>query len=316
MRDKIFGCIQEHNTFVVAYSGGLDSHVLLHIMAQLQAEHADIRVQAVHVNHQLNSLSNTWAQHCHTVCTALNIPIFIEKIKLQVKPRDSLEEIARDARYAIFKQYLAKNSVLLTAHHLNDQAETFLLQALRGAGPKGLSAMPVTKKWGEGILMRPLLSFSRDELAAYAHTHQLQWIDDDSNTNPRFRRNFLRHHIFPLLKKEYPAVMKNFSRSAQLTASSEKIVQAVVKNDFDTIKTDDVAKIDLKKLREFPEEKQKLLLREWFSRNQLRMPSSKHLQQLLRDVVHAGPEAKPVFALKTWSVRRDRVFLYFLPQCK
>src|SRR3990167_5845691 len=190
--------------FIIAYSGGLDSHVLLHAMAELKKDNLELNIHAVHVNHQINPESNNWAIHCKKTCDDLLIPITIETVDLNLKPGDSLEENARNARYAALKQYIDKNSVLLTAHNANDQAETFLLQALRGAGPKGLSAMPAKKRLGDGFLIRPLLSFSREKLEKYALENKLNWIEDDSNVDPRFRRNFLRHAVFPVLKQYWP----------------------------------------------------------------------------------------------------------------
>lgn len=289
--------VTNYRSLIVAYSGGVDSHVLLYLIASLRKKNPDLAIQAVHVNHQLNPQSDQWALHCQKICDDLKIPIAIEKIALNLKPGDSLEEEARHARYDALKKYIQKDAALLTAHNLNDQAETFLLQALRGAGPTGLSAMPVKKKFGDGFLIRPLLSISRDELEQYARDNQLQWIEDDSNVDPRFRRNFLRHEIFPILKKHWPSVMNNFSRSARVCAEHEKMMADMVKIDFEKIKTDDIAKIDLKKLREFSSEKQRLLLREWFSQNHLRMPNEKHLKQIQQDVINASPDAHPVFSL-------------------
>src|SRR3989338_9465331 len=206
MLKKILASFSDRKSkrFVIAYSGGLDSHVLLHAASQC-CNH----VIAVHVNHQLNKQSGAWATHCQQTCTDLNVDCYIETVSLDLKPGDSVEEKARLMRYAALEKYIDKNSVLLTAHTLNDQAETFLLQALRGAGPKGLSAMPIQKKFGEGMLYRPLLTCSRDDVSAYANAHQLQWIDDESNQDTRFNRNFLPRDIFPLLKARYSAVHEN-----------------------------------------------------------------------------------------------------------
>ncbi|EKD77022.1 MAG: tRNA(Ile)-lysidine synthetase [uncultured bacterium] len=307
---KMLQSLTKQNNFVIAYSGGVDSHVLLHAMTQLQKENANITLHAVHVNHHINLASDSWEKHCKKICGELNIPISVEKITLDLKPGDSLEEQARLARYAALRKYLDKDTVLLTAHNLNDQAETFLLQALRGAGSKGLSAMPDIKKFGNRVLIRPLLHFSREQLEQYALENKLKWIEDDSNTNPRFRRNFLRQDIFPLLKKQYPAVIQNLARSAKLISEQEKIIAEMVKHDFEKIKTTDPKKIDLKKLREFSSEKQKLLLREWFCQNQLRMPNEKHLHQIQRDVIDASANSQPKFALDNIVIKRDRAFLY------
>lgn len=302
--NSILNQLVSTSVFTIAYSGGLDSHVLLHAMAAHQKKHPEVSIHVVHVNHQLNSQSDAWAQHCQKVCHDLDLPITVETIKLALKPGDSLEEKARQARYDVLKKYVKKETVLLTAHNLNDQAETFLLQALRGAGPKGLSAMPVQKHFSEGVFLRPLLSFSRDALEKYARENNLQWIEDDSNVDPRFRRNFLRHEIFPLLEKYYPAVMQNFSRSARLCAEHEAIVGEMIQQDFELIKTDTISKIDLKKLKQFSDEKQRLLLREWFSRNHQRMPNEKHLKQIQKDMIYAAPDAHPVFCLGSILLKR------------
>lgn len=307
---NIIQSITDKQSFVIAYSGGLDSHVLLHAMYELKKNNPTIKIQAVHINHQINPNANAWATHCKKICAELNIPIAIEKVDLNLKPGDSLEENARDARYISLRKYIDKNSVLLTAHNANDQAETFLLQALRGAGPKGLSAMPMKKKLGDSFLIRPLLNFSREQLEKYARENNLQWIEDDSNVSLRFRRNFLRHEIFPRLKKEWPSVIENFSRSARLMAEHEKIISKITKADFQKIKTDDDKKINLKILREFSDEKQKLLLREWFSENNLRMPNEKHLKQIQKDVLNAASDAHPVFSLGNISIQRDRDYLF------
>lgn len=306
MLDKIFGYIQNYNSFVIAYSGGLDSHVLLHMMTQLQKENASLKIRAVHVNHQINPAADQWEKHCENICRELTIPFYSEKITLNLKPGDSLEEEARVARYAVLKKYLDTSTVLLTAHTCNDQAETFLLQAMRGAGSKGLSAMPVKKKMGASYLIRPLLSFTREALERYARENNLHWIEDESNADPRFDRNFLRHNIFPLLKTRRVAIVENFARSAKLIAMQEKIIAEVIMHDFETIKTDDPKKIDLKKLGEFSDEKQTLLLREWFARNHLRLPNERHIQQIQQAVIQARSDAKPIFCLGAISIRRQR----------
>lgn len=274
-----------HTSYIIAYSGGIDSHVLLHLMHEYKKTHPHLHLYAVHINHQLNPASSSWASHCQKICDELHIPLSIETISVPFKPGDSLEENARNSRYDILKKYLDEDTVLLTAHNQNDQAETFLLQALRGAGPKGLSAMPCKKKLGKSFLIRPLLSFTREKIEHYAKAHQLSWIEDTSNIDPRFRRNFLRHEIFPALQKMWPTVAENFSRSASLVAIQEKILNEYIQEDFKKIETDDPKKILLKELRAFSPEKQQLLLREWFFRNNMRMLNQKHLKQIQKDVI-------------------------------
>lgn len=315
----ILPALTEVQSFIIAYSGGLDSHALLHMMSEFKKNNPAINLHAIHINHQLNPLSNFWAQHCQKTCDELDIPITIENIDIHLKSGDSLEENARNARYTILQKYIDKNSVLLTAHHLNDQAETFLLQALRGAGSKGLSAMPVKKKFGDGFLIRPLLSFSRDELEKYARENKLEWIEDDSNIDPRFRRNFLRHEIFPLLKKQHPTVMQNFARSARLIAEQEKIIAEISKSDYDycrdaIYRVSDQSnahhRLSRSQLTLLSPSRQRLVLREWFAHNHLRMPNEKHLKQIQKDVLNAAPDAHPVFHLPDVEIWRDRQHIF------
>lgn len=288
----------------LGYSGGVDSHVLLHLLIM----HYRLPVTVVHVNHQLNPKAEQWSLHCQQICDDLNVPLHIEKIQIACKSGDSLEEKAREARYTVLKKYIDKNSVLVTAHNLNDQAETFLFQALRGSGTKGLSAMPVKKKFSEGFLIRPLLTISRDEIEEYAQKHQLIWIEDDSNTNTKFNRNFLRHDIFPLLKKRFPKCMENFARSAALMAEQEKIIREISEQDLLAMtQTHTLSVIELSK---YSEPRQRLILREWFRVNHLRMPSAKHLKQILKDVVHAAWDAHPVFHFDGVILRREKKHLF------
>ncbi|MDP1574434.1 MAG: tRNA lysidine(34) synthetase TilS [Coxiellaceae bacterium] len=296
--------------FVVAYSGGVDSHVLLHLLAHQK------NVTAVHVNHQLNPKSNVWAAHCEKICDELEIPLSIEKATIELKPGDSLEEKAREARYAILKRYVDKSSVLVTAHNLNDQAETFLFQALRGAGTKGLSAMPVKKIFGERFLIRPLLTVSREDIEKYARENKLQWIEDDSNVDTKFNRNFLRHDIFPLLKTRFPKCMENFARTARLMAEQETIISDIANADYQIVKKraqqgvcTSEASLSVAELSQFSEARQRLILREWFRKNNLRMPNEKHLKQIQKDVLTAAPDAHPKFKLGDIILVRERGFL-------
>lgn len=291
--------------YVIAYSGGLDSHVLLHAMNALRSKNSAITLQAIHVNHQLNPKANAWAQHCEKTANALPIPIVIESVTIDLKPGDSLEENARNARYAILKKYVNDNAVLLTAHTMNDQAETFLLQALRGAGSKGLSAMPEKKRMGNSFQIRPLLHFSRSDLENYARDHALEWIEDDSNVDTRFNRNYLRHDVFPVLKARFPAVMQNFSRSSRLIAEQESVIAEIAGADyaFCRLSIDRLSRLNLSSLSPA---RQRLVLREWFADNQLRMPNEKHVRQIQKDVFNAAPDAHPIFKLENVVISRDR----------
>ena len=168
----------------VAFSGGLDSTVLLHLLAQLARSEALPALSALHVHHGLQAAADGWPAHCQAVCRSLGIPLRVERV--QVAVGGSIEQAARDARYRAFQANLGEGQVLLTAQHLDDQAETLLFRLLRGAGLRGLAAMPASRPLGGGRLCRPLLGVSRAELEAYAQAHRLDWVEDPSNQDPRF----------------------------------------------------------------------------------------------------------------------------------
>ena len=188
------------SSYLLAYSGGMDSHVLLHLLADLQSAKKIPPLRAIYIDHGLQTIAATWAQHCEKITSALAIPYQSIALNLVPKQGESLEAVARQARYKTFAQQLQPNEILLTAHHQNDQAETVLLQLLRGSGVDGLAAMPVIKPFQAGQLLRPLLPYSRYDLECYAQQHQLNYIDDPSNINTDFDRNFLRQDILPRLQ--------------------------------------------------------------------------------------------------------------------
>ena len=180
-------------TWRVAFSGGLDSTVLLHLLAHLAKTQSLPALSAIYVHHGLQAAADAWPQHCQSVCDALGVPLQV--VHVQVQPGASLERAARDARYGAFVEATQTNEVLLTAQHRDDQAETLLFRLMRGAGVRGLAGMPRERALGRGHLLRPLLDVSRAELEAYAAEQQLHWIEDPSNQDCQFSRNYLRHQV-------------------------------------------------------------------------------------------------------------------------
>jgi len=207
----------------VAYSGGLDSHVLLHALAAVR-EQLPAPLVAVHVNHNLQSAAADWDAHCRAVCADLNIEYRSLSVDARHANGESPEAAARAARYRAITELLPAGQVLLTAHHQDDQAETLLLQLLRGAGPKGLAAMPESSALGQGRLLRPLLAVSRAELQAYAEQQELRWIEDPSNAQLDYDRNYLRHNILPLLQQRWPATSAVLARGARHQADAAQLL--------------------------------------------------------------------------------------------
>jgi tRNA(Ile)-lysidine synthase len=207
----------------VAYSGGMDSHVLLRALAELRRQRP-WRVMALHIDHGLQADSARWARHCAAVCAALDVPYRSERVLVSDIVRRGMEDAARRARYAALSRLLPPDAVLLTAHHRDDQAETLLLQLLRGAGAAGLAAMPVMAPFAHGRQGRPLLGFERAALAVYAKEQDLQWIDDATNFDVGPARNFLRRRILPLLGERWPAAADRFAVSAEHMAEADRLL--------------------------------------------------------------------------------------------
>lgn len=212
--------LPENASYVVAYSGGVDSHVLLHCCKQL-----NLPLRAVHVHHGLQTSADDWVNHCQKTCNNLNIPLDVVYVDAQQKRGQSPEESARNARYQALQENLTANDCLLTAQHLDDQAETFLLQLFRTASTAGLSAMPGHRQLGEFAHLRPLLSFTREEIVDFAKQHLLQWIEDPSNLDVTYNRNFIRKNVLPLLKDRWPAIVLQLSTVASLQSSNLQVLE-------------------------------------------------------------------------------------------
>ncbi|WP_304985470.1 tRNA lysidine(34) synthetase TilS [Coxiella-like endosymbiont] len=294
--------------FYIAYSGGLDSHVLLHAMSECLKKNPLLYIRAVHINHGLNSKSDQWEQHCRYICEKLKIPFQAERLRLTIHPGDSIEAVARKARYEIFRRIIRDDENILTAHTQNDQTETFLLQLMRGSGVKGLSAMPMKKKLGSGHLLRPLLNFNRHELKVYAEKNHLHWIEDDMNLELRFNRNYLRHEVLPVLQRRWPQVFATVSRSASHCAEAAILLDRLADNDLQAMQTR--SKLAIKPLLQLTPERQRNILRRWISREGFLVPQTKQLEQIRKDVLEAKEDANPIFTYGDIEVRRYRNELY------
>jgi len=312
---------------LLAYSGGLDSHVLLHLLSQFPRDEFILR--AVYINHGLQSQSVEWAVHCQQQCQKLNIPFSNIDLNLDISKGESLEEVARNARYQALHDQLQRDEILITAHHQGDQAETLLLQLFRGAGVQGLSAMPVLNeiniKDGYGYHLRPLLNQSRAALQAYANQHNLQHIEDPSNQDTSFDRNFLRQEIMPLLHQRWLGLDKALSRSAELQAESKSLLDEMAQLQLPDVLsselsqyTDDnmramvLAPIVIPKLLEHGQAKQRLLLRHWIVQQGFANPSAKKLKHIFSDCIGAASDKQPVIEWQGAELRRFKQHLYIM----
>jgi tRNA(Ile)-lysidine synthase len=296
-----------NNTINVAYSGGVDSHVLLHLLWGLR-ETVDCNIQAIHINHGMSLHADQWQAHCAEVCRHLNVIFQTSKVHVTKKPRQSLEALARQARYQAITEKLGKGAVVLLGHHADDQLETLLLQLKRGAGINGLTAMGGSKKLYGLHLIRPFLEISQQQLLDYAEKHNLRWIEDNSNQDNRFDRNFLRNQIIPQLQARWPELAKTAGRSAQLCAKQSRLLEQSCQEKLEDMLQDNSIRID--KLRKYSAEWQAELIHLWLSSQGVRPPSYQQTQQILA-MLEAKEDRLPQVDWGRVSCRRfdNRLFL-------
>jgi len=298
----------------VAFSGGMDSHVLLHAMAQCRAE-MNIQVKAVYVEHGLQSDSHLWAEHCETVCQAYDIPLTILHVDAVAKKGESPEAAARKARYDALASVVSENDVMLTAQHERDQSETVFLQLLRGAGTRGLSAMPALTRLGKGHLYRPLLNVAYSALQDYAQQQALQWVDDPTNQQRRFDRNLLRHDVMPLLRKRWPSLDTTVLRVASQQAEAQQLLAELAEHDSEAL-IDESGTLAILGLIELSAIRQRNVLRYWLENRDMRPPSAKKLAQIQHDAVNAAKDRRPCVSWSGCEVRRYRDRLYAMNPLK
>lgn len=305
---QVFSSFPHTSKYIVAYSGGLDSTVLLHIMHELQ-----LSMHAVHVNHHLQHESDSWQQHCKNICESWEIPLSIEHVQSDKLSKNNIEERARNARYELLFEYLEEQHSLVTAHHKNDLAETLLLQLLRGAGPAGLAAMSSLRNAKMGKHLRPLLEFTRDELLDYANSQDLNWVEDASNDSLDFDRNYLRSRIMPSLLQRWPSALQTLARATELQADAMECLVVLADLDAETAKTEYSHILNVRALQQLSPVRVKNVLRAWIQAHAMRVPSRKLLSHICTDIVFKDEiETSPV---QTWSegeIRRYRDQLYLM----
>lgn len=295
---------------LLGYSGGIDSHVLLHLLASQRQAWAGRTLTAVYVDHGLQPASAQWGRHCAEVCRTLAVDFELLRVNAKPPPGESPEAAARRARYRALEQLVGEGDALLTAHQRDDQAETLLLQLLRGAGPHGLAAMPLVAPLGRGLLLRPLLEIERADIRTYADHHGLQWIEDISNLSREPDRNYLRHEVLPLLKARWPALSTTLSRSAQLCAEAAVLLDDLADWDLLQAATERSDCLAIPVLRVLSEQRQRNALRRWFRRLQLPPPNAHHLEHILRDAIAAPRDRQPLIRWPDCEVRRYWEWLY------
>ena len=296
-----------YDEFLIAYSGGCDSTALLYF-ANKTARKNKINIRAIHVNHNLNKESKKWENHCKEFCKGINVELYIENINIILKPGDSIEEKAREERYLSIYSQMGKKTLMMTAHHGDDQAETFLYQLFRGSGAKGLSSMPRIKKIKKGFHFRPFLAFNKKTLEDFVAFKSLSYVEDLSNNNTDFSRNFIRKEILPNIKRKWPSCASTISRSAQNLSELFKLNEDLAMIDIQKFLVKNICKLSIS-VRGLDKYRCNNVIRYWISKNNYRMPSSEQMNSIYSNVINAGKDKVPFFLCSEYEIRRHNDYI-------
>ena len=298
-------------------SGGLDSMVLLELLSQARQLSGIPPLHAIHVHHGLHPEADAWAAHCQRACDARGVPLTV--VRVQVGQGASIEEAARDARYAAFAEVLAPGAELLLAHHRDDQLETLMFRLMRGTGVRGLSGMPARRALGAGWLSRPLLDWRRSELEAWARQQELDWIEDPANADERFARTALRHRILPGLRHEWPQLDRSLLRLAEHASEAGALLDELAQDDLQLVAEPSAdpwlagwPSLLLAPLLSLSAARQRNLLRCWLRQQAVRMPDHRQLLEVQQQLA-AGPDAQPQLKLDGFVLYRSSDRLWLVP---
>jgi len=295
----------------IAYSGGLDSHVLLQVLASIQNK-IKPKLIAVHINHGISNDADLWVKHCQRICEDLVIEFQTFSVDLSHKSDKGTEAFAREKRYEVLGNLISSHDLLLTAHHMDDQVETILLQLMRGSGPDGLVGMPQAREFSKGILLRPLLDYSREEIRDYALRESLSWVEDESNKSNKYDRNFLRNRIIPELITRWPGALKTMQRAARHQAEARSLINEISGSDLDVVCESIYTKVDISRFNNLSGIRKKNVLRAWIKKNKLDMPDAQIVEKIIAEVIHANTDRNPCVKWKGGEIRRYRGYLYIM----
>lgn len=298
----------------VAYSGGLDSSVLLHALASLRAC-LGAPLEAVHVDHALLPQARAWRAHCRAVCAALGVPLRVLEVEVApLRAALGVEAAARRARYGALAALLRPGDCLLTAHHRDDQAETVLLQLFRGSGPAGLAAMPGVAPLGKGRLVRPLLGFDRSELRAYAVARAIGFVEDPSNADRRLARAFLRAEVMPRLRAHWPGIERTLARAARHAADAAAIVAERAAEDLAALTASTPWRMPAAALMCLPAPRRRALLRHWCQARGVAVPDTARLDEVFGQLATARADRPIAVEWPGGAFRRYRDSLLLTPE--
>jgi len=300
--------------YVVAFSGGLDSTVLLHALAELRRKnprYGKTPVLAIHIDHGLQPESDKWREACELVAASCDVEFQSLRVTVAMDSGKGTEASARDARYSALHRELRSRDWLLSAHHRDDQAETLLLNLIRGSGPAGVAGIGDVRRFGPGWLVRPMLNVERKDILQYATVGGLRWVEDPSNTDHRFDRNFLRHDVLPRLASRWSDIAVRLQRSAGHAGEASQLLTDLAEIDLKGLGSQS-ARLPIDGLAELSKARQRNVIRHALRDLGLSTPTAAQLERVLHEIIPARVDAQPLMSWPGASVRRYRNGLYLL----
>ena len=308
--------IETASAVSIALSGGIDSVVLFHLCLQHYKKGHLKALNAIHIHHNLSDNADEWADFCQKLCTQWSIPLIIKHVEVLDTTGLGIEHAAREARYRAFKNQLQKEACLLLGHHQDDQAETVLFRALRGADCYGLNAIPQQRPLGRGSLFRPLLNIDRKAIELYAHTHNLSWVEDESNKQIRYDRNFIRQKVMPVIKTRWPSATRSLSEVAKQCHASQRLLDEVAREDLNQVEhhvtlplLGNKSGLHCNTLKTLSTDHQTNLLKFWFRTNGHPAPSKESLNRIMTEMLTAAPDKQPSVTSHHIDVKRYQQWL-------
>lgn len=292
----------------IGFSGGADSTALLQAMHESR-EALAATIHAVHFHHGLQSEADAWQEHCKAFCESRDIPYRSERLVIEPSSRRSPEEASRNSRYRAVGRMLGRQEMYLTAHHAEDLAETLFLNLMRGSGIEGLAGIPVLRNLEHGWVARPLLELHRRDLEAFLEARNIDWLNDPSNEDTAFDRNYLRQELFPLLEKRWPGMVDRLSRTARNARISAGAMAMFIEGQSgDLIR--DRFKMPVHKLLELDAEMQTLILRQWLRRHEIPVLPEQRLREFLAQLANANAESRAEVQWEDWMIKHHQLDLW------
>ncbi|WP_343568711.1 tRNA lysidine(34) synthetase TilS [Acinetobacter sp.] len=293
----------ENSSFLIGCSGGMDSMLLLHLMAQIFPQ----KIRAIYIDHQLQEQSAEWGEFVASQATSLNIPYIIQKVQIS---NGNLEAQARQARYQAYQQHLQKNEILLLAHHQQDQAETAILRLLSGTGVDGLAAMQTIDYRANMTIWRPFLDLTREQIAFWTAQLEVKYIDDPMNYDTHYDRVWCREELWPFLTKRFPKMQQALSRTSYLMQDASEILEEVLKADLKHCGT--AKYLDLIKLLDLSSARQRQLLSAWMKGEGQYRPAFEMVERLKTEVIESKSDAQAALHWNQFYYVRYQNILYRL----